>query len=533
MKKSYEEHKLHICVLCRLIGLLMFCFILSACGLSNSNNQEQKPADIQNNITAYNAGTYDSADTNAIVITVNREDNKITFYNRVAGKQYTLEYDGTTKFFDKYGSSLVPEQIKPGDLVDVTFLKGNKLLNSLAKSQTAWTYSDIKSFTIDSLTGNMKMMDGDYRFRDTIQVFCDGEKATLMDINEVDTLTVAGNEHEIYSIVIDEGHGYLRLKGQDYFVGGWIDIGSGIVKNVTEDMLLTVPVGTYEIRLSNGKYDGSTTVTVERGKEALLDVTDMVIPEDTKYGDLIFVTTPEKATIYIDGKEIDKTTAYKVEYGIHQMIVRASGYDTITQYIKVGQEHATLEVTLEKSKNSDKEDASPSPQVTTYITPSVLETETSKYKVKIEAPEEAEVFLDGSYVGIVPTEFAKIAGTHTITLRKAGYETRSYTITLDSLLQNESFSFALLKKIEAGEEEKEEPTPTPTAAVVESQPTKTVEKEDKKEETSEESEKTAKEENKEESTEVEGQKDNNENNASLDEGNQEQKEEQNEPLKVD
>lgn len=447
MKRLYEEFKLHICVWGRLAGLVLLCSFLVACGerqTPNNNNNSSAQTNTDNDYTAEYTGSYDSIDTAAVVVAVSKEDKKITLYNRNVDKQYTLSFDGTSKFYDKYGTSLVAEQLSPGDVVDVTFTKAKKLINSLQKSPDVWVYTDIKDFSMDSLAGNMKMMDGDYRFNNTIQIFSDGVGATLMDINEVDSLMVSGTGHEIYSIVVDGSHGYLRLKGQDYFVGGWIEIGSGIVKSVSEDMLLTVPVGTYEVQLSKGKYNYSEVVSIEKGKEVLLDVSKMEVTEEAKRGDLIFVTSPSEASVYIDGKEVDTSGPVKVEYGIHQLITRASGYDTITQYIKVGQEHATLDITLEKSKDG----TSTSPKITTSVTPSVMETETTNYRVKVEAPEGAEVFLDGSYVGIVPVDFAKVAGSHTITLRKEGYETRSYTITLDSLLQNESFSFALIKSDE-------------------------------------------------------------------------------------
>lgn len=495
MKRLFEEKKLHIGKCLMLVELMLVCLFAAACGGNmqadsiNDNKVEPKP----NSVIAY-AGTYDSVDSEAVVVQVKKEEKQVILYNRTVDKQYTLAFDGTSKFYDKYGSSLVPEQIFPGDVVDVTFLKDDKIINSLQKSPSAWVYTDVKDFVLDALTGNFKMANDNYRFKDTVQIFSDGAKATLMDINAVDSLVVSGSGHEIYSIIVYGSHGYLRLKGQDYFVDGWIEVGTGIIKNVTEDMLLTVPIGTYEIRLSKGKYNSVSIVTIEKGKETLLDVGNVVTEEEIKLGDLIFVTTPKDVAVFIDGKEIDTSKPFKVEYGIHQLIARLEGYDTITQYIKVSQEHATLDITLDKSRdNKDKNDSGL--KITAAVSPSVMETEFKKARVKIEAPEGAEVFLDGSYVGIVPVDFAKVAGRHDITLRKEGYETRSYTITLDDSSENESFSFALLKAEEEEEEEEanttpvqnqsdnkdaQQPKPTPTEQPA---PTEQPEASDTKEET--------------------------------------------------
>lgn len=428
-------------------AMVLCCLVLVGCTAGNEVSEEE-PGPVESGYNIIYAGSYDSADSEAVVEAIDSKEQTIRLYNRIMDRTYTLSYDGTTKFYDKYRSAIVLEQVAPGDIVDVTFVKSKKLLNSLQKSSTVWTYSDITGFTLDRLGKNLRIQEDDYRFKDDVRVFADGVKAELMDINDVDSITVSGFNHEVYSIVVSGGHGYLRLSGQDYFVGGWIEVGTGIIKPVSEDMLLTVPIGTYDVSLTNGNINGRRTVTIDKGRETLLDVSDMVTVDETQYGDIIFVTSPEEADVYIDGQAVDKSKPYSVEYGIHQLIVKADGYDTVTQYVKVGQEHATIEISLEKTEEpSQKNVPSPDvqPQVTTFVTPGVLVTDTSQYKVTVDTPEGAEVYVDGQYIGTVPTSFSKVPGSHVVTLRKEGYETRSYTITLDTLLQNETYSFGLNK----------------------------------------------------------------------------------------
>ena len=70
------------------------------------------------------------------------------------------------------------------------------------------------------------------------------------------------------------------------------------------------------------------------------------------------------------------------------------------------------------------------------------------YKVTIDAPIGAEVYVDGNYVGIAPISFAKVEGIHVVTLRKTGYSTRSYTINVDGEEKDASFSFSDLVAIQ-------------------------------------------------------------------------------------
>ena len=59
----------------------------------------------------------------------------------------------------------------------------------------------------------------------------------------------------------------------------------------------------------------------------------------------------------------------------------------------------------------------------------------------IDEPDDVEVYYDGSYIGISPLSIKKDPGTHVITLRKDGYATKSYTITLSDEDMDESYEF--------------------------------------------------------------------------------------------
>ena len=71
-----------------------------------------------------------------------------------------------------------------------------------------------------------------------------------------------------------------------------------------------------------------------------------------------------------------------------------------------------------------------------------------KYKVYIDAPDGVEAYLDGSYVGVTPVSFNKEPGSHVVTLRKSGYQTRSYTLQIDEEEKDVNYSFTDLIKIE-------------------------------------------------------------------------------------
>ncbi len=431
------------------------------------------------------AGSYDSADT-AVVVEKDTEKSTVTFQNMQLGKQYTLNFNGATLINDKYNESMSMEQIKEGDVVDITFLKDKKRLNSIQLSSESWLLTDVSKYNIDELAKKMEIAEDTYKFTGDTIIVSSGKQAEVMDINAADVLKVSGVGHNIYSIVVDKGHGYLRLTNEEYFVGGWIEVGQSVIQEVADDMLLVVPEGTYDVTISHKGTTGTKRIVVNRNEEVELDVGDLK-GEEPRFGTVLFTVSPDDASVYIDGEKVDISEAVTLEYGIHQMIVKADGYDTITQYIKVGQEAAGINVTMEKSdgeeeseeeaeestEEDEEESSSTGSSGTTTTESSSSSTEeseeesssssssdtvsgndssddttdtTGNYKVYLDAPAGVEAYVDGNYVGVIPCSFAKTKGSHVVTLRLTGYLTRSYTIQLDSEKKDVNYSFNELER---------------------------------------------------------------------------------------
>lgn len=428
----------------RLICFLALGFILTGCGKSLEVESQKE---LETGFIPARAGMYDSADT-AVIKRINKQEKTITFYNIVRERNYTLNYNGTTNLSDKYGSSVSMEQINEGDIVDITFLKEKKMLASVQKSGSSFLLENVVDFSIDERTKEISIGEDIYRYPEDLFIYSEGKQVEIMDINRVDTLRVQGIGHTVYSIYIDKGHGYLRLKNDEYFLGGWIEVGQSLIKPIEEDMLLVVPEGKYDVLFSTKGISATKKVTIKRDKETELDIGDLKKEDVKKYGNLIFAVSPDNAAVYIDGEEVDISAPVQTEYGIHQMMAKADGYQTVMQYIKVGQENATIQVTMEKE---NKNSVSSNTTETTTVSSNDV-TSASGGKITIDAPKGVEVYMDGSYIGIAPVSFKKTAGIHVITLRLSGYETRSYTINIEELETNENLSFSDLIKEEETEE---------------------------------------------------------------------------------
>lgn len=384
---------------------------------------KQEPSAAPENVV-YPPDSYDSKDT-AVLVKKDTEAGTVTLFSTAAGKSYTLNVTGTSTLYDKHGAAVSLEQMKAGDVVEVTFLKDIKRLNSMSLYSQAWSNNEVSRYEIDWERDTITIGKDVYQFSEDTLFLSQGKQIEQMDLNVVDVLTFQGIGSNVLSVVVEKGHGYLRLENDTKFIGGFIEVGQSMITKIKEDMLLTVPEGDYQVHFSVEGGSGTKSVSIRRNQEVALDIGDLEV-EEVKFGTVIFTMNPSEASLYIDGEKTDASVPVSLEYGIHQLIARAEGYNTLTTYLKVGQATTGIDIELDKMSSDEDED----------------EEEESKYKVYIDAPSGAEVYLDGTYVGVAPVSFAKEAGTHNITLRKSGFETRSYTIVVDNEQKDISYSFA-------------------------------------------------------------------------------------------
>ncbi len=423
---------------CRSALTAVLFLTLCACGGKNGQQETlpQSPDRADTGFVLTGPDSYDSADT-AVLVEKDKQEGSATFLNLNRDRYYTLSMDGTTHLYDKYGESVSLDQIQAGDIVDVTFLKSTKHLTSMKLSSQAWRNDGVARYEMDLVRGEVTIGEDIYKLADNTQYLSMGQPIEKIDLNESDVLNFQGIGNQVLSVSVEKGHGYLRLLNDENFVGGWIEIGETFVKQITEDMLLVVPEGSYQVDISHRGGGGVKNVIINRNEETTLDIGDLEVAEE-QTGMLLFSVSPSGAAVYIDGSETDISGPVTLKYGIHQMIVKADGYKSITQYLRVGQASAAVNVVLEpitvdndtnKDKDKDKDK-------------DVTDVSSNTYKVFVDVPEDVEVYVDGNYVGVTPCSFKKVAGAHVITLRKSGYTTRSYTVQVDSADKDITFSFA-------------------------------------------------------------------------------------------
>ncbi len=431
---------------------------------------------------------YDSEDA-AVVVKKNIEEGTIQLQNIATAKRYTLNYNGTTRIFDKNDVALSMQQLKEGSVVTVRFYKADKSLSYVKEHADALNLPNLSNYELDLRDGKITIGANTYLLSSNVVVVSDGRETEPWELNAVDVISVWGYQDRIYGINVEKGHGYLRLENEDYFVNGWVDVGDKVIQKIEEDMLLVVPEGTFNAMVSHKGSSAMQEINFARNEEMVWDLGSVEITV-VQTGKIIFTLTPATARMAIDGREVDTSKPVELEYGLHSMRIVAEGYDTVAQYIKVAEPSANINVELEKSsepeskepeseqdKKSEEDEQEETPVGKKYASnapenddgdddddddddnekesgesssegSTEVVSANEKYRVYIDAPEDVEAYLDGSYIGMTPVSFPKTAGNYVVTLRKTGYQTRSYTLQIDSEKKDVNYSFTELVEID-------------------------------------------------------------------------------------
>lgn len=396
------------------------------------------PARKQGNISDI-AGNNKDRTLVGLLVAVDTNLKNMHFVDVESGTEYSVVYTGGTDIQDAYGKIKAASVMQPGEIYDVYCDKSGKALK-IYGSKDAWERNGVSDISFDESKKNITIGQTVLTYTDNIFIRSGDSQISMAQIVKEDSLTLRGIGDRLYSIVVDNGHGYIELTGIDAFVGGYITLGSTGFNKVTDNMMVTAPVGSYDVEIQNGDMKATKKVTVRKDETTVLDFSEYQTPA-TKKGTVNFQVTPANAIMTIDGSEVDYSKPVSLSYGRHSLVLQANHYTAYTETIVVNSDYTTKVIDMTSTGSTSSS--------TTKTTAASL---TSGYNVKITAPEGAALYVDSVYIGIIPCTFSKTSGNKTITLSQSGYNNVSYTVSIPNTAGDMTYSFPAMTKTSSSAE---------------------------------------------------------------------------------
>ena len=392
---------------------------------------------------------YNTEDT-VVVTDINTEKFQISVQSTEGDRKiYILNYNSGTSIKNKYGTEVLISRIEVGEIVEVYYVAGTQKLIAMKESGEAWENNSVTNWDMDYDRMIMSIGTDNYKYDENIFIKSGKKTIDIKNISSVDTLVVRGIGSQIYSITVKNGHGYIRLTDTINMVGGIVEVGK-IMTVITEDMVIVAPEGEYTLTASKNGKGGSVAVKVERDDEVTVSLSGFE-GEIEKNGAVKFNVLPEEAAVnvFIDGEEVDITEAVDLSYGVHKLTITSDTYTDYTEEFTVSSIY--MNKTVDISASGETESTSDSDSDSDTDTESETKeneenSEEANNQVTINKPEGASVYLDGIFKGTVPLTITKESGSHTLILRKTGYESVVYNVEFSDDESNVSLSFPELEE---------------------------------------------------------------------------------------
>lgn len=328
----------------RYLMLLMGTIVSAILMISCSNQSNRRNSSISNGVDIPVMPTTtliseqetptEARNFKAIVVDVNSQDKTMVLQGAGTGARIKYEYTGGTDIISRYDEPITIDRLALGEVIEVWTSGSSTKLTKIKISDADFDYGGVTNFKIDKDSKTISVGNERYNYTDHTVVVTQDSEISIDKLDGVDVLRLRGIDKELDSVTVTKGHGYLRLDSTTFFEGGYLEVGDKIIEMITENMVVAVPVGRFNVTVSKDKTAGSREIVISDNEEIRLNLTEFQ-SNAVRLGALSFKISPKGAKLTVDGVEKDYSQMIDVAYGTHKIIVTADGYEPYAQVITV------------------------------------------------------------------------------------------------------------------------------------------------------------------------------------------------------
>ncbi|GMQ56022.1 hypothetical protein AN1V17_04140 [Vallitalea sediminicola] len=352
-----------------------------------------------------------------VVQKVDSVNDTLTIFNIDSNESAILNMDSAVDIQDEYGSLMTLVQFNIGDMVETKYDKGKMRPEYVHKTARTWKINKIKGAVVDKEKNTITIGNDKYNYTDELVTIFNGSPFDIKELTEEDVVTLLGYKDNVWTIIMENGHGYISLENHSNFIGGILQIGTNKTVDIKDVTLVAVPVGVHDIVVTNEQLTYETEVMVEKDQRVVINVKDAT----PRKGMVQFSIVQEGISFSINGETYnDFSEPIPLDYGKYTVKVVKDNYVDWEKELVVNKSFVTFEINLEKKP--------------TYI--------------HIDSPVGVDIYIDGNYIGVIPITSPINPGEHTITLRKDGYYSQMHQLVVEDDGEDSFYTLPKLKVID-------------------------------------------------------------------------------------
>jgi len=360
-----------------------------------------------------------------LVKAMDNEKNTMEVYDVEDHLLVTLTISSAVIFEDEYGSAIVRDQILPGYMVNVKYNKATFIPEYVKIAPQIQKITNLSSLSVDEELKQIQIGSDIYSYTDEL-IASDGENPlVLSELTIEDDIVVRAYKGNIWSIIVENGHGYIVLENYSAYLDGRLDVGNRTSYTITKDMRVAVSVGIHQVVITKEDMTPySASVFIEEDEDYVIDLSDL----QPKVSEVVFEVVQEGSTLYLNDEKIENIgESVKLDYGQYSIKVTNEGYMDWEGILVVDQPFIQQTIDME-------------------IIPLYLH---------MTGPEGSEFYIDGILQGVMngtdPIDVPIVPGGHILTLRKAGYISWSQSVYVQDEGEDYYYTVSALTEIASGD----------------------------------------------------------------------------------
>jgi len=340
----------------------------------------------------------------AQIIRVDTRPNvlELEVVNLTSGIRHTFNYTEGTEMTNIHGRPMHFEELQIGQLLDIGYDARTDNLLTANQSRRAWERRAQTNLRIDLENDTITAGNDVFSFsHHQTMVLYRGQPFPIAHIQSMNSVTLVGYGNHVWLVQLDAGHGFLQVANAYRVINGHIEIGNYHFLPLFEIGLIQLQEGTHRVVITGQNIETYVThVEIMQGETFILNLGLTQL----RTAHLHVHTTPPDAIIYVNNERMDDNPI-QLEFG--EYVIRVESYGFIPQEQVINITGTVASITFE-----------------------LVEAVRTGMMHIITLPTNAQIFVNGVFVGHSELFHELPLGVYTVSARLQGYEEREITKTI-------------------------------------------------------------------------------------------------------
>lgn len=400
------------------IGVASFCMAYTYM-MSDETSEPTEERFSANGVLKQAQANLIGSDIDAVVKSIDKEANTISFYNLKNDTSSTVNVTDTTIF----PKNVTMDTIAVGDIYTYKFDKDENI-TEIKTCQKAWTVEDIgvsintsAKLVKFSETSSKDNAEKSYKYVEGLtSVSYKNQPKTLENISPLDYVKIKGYDNgkinRAYSIEILKSHGEIQFQNMDSISNAKIYINDKQY-SMKSDSRVLLTEGTYNVKVTGSNtMDITKQVNVVPDNPTVIDLSKIQV----KTGVLNISSNVDGYKLYLNDKEQNTGESPLLEYGTYTVKATKDGYKDFTSSVTIDSDTNTLNIKMKKSETGGTLNLN-------------------------SVPSSAEIYIDGSYAGTGSVSRSVALGSYVVECKADGYnaDKKQINVSADGQVINLTF----------------------------------------------------------------------------------------------